>query len=163
MRTTQFVAMSEGMAIVICIDWCCSDTTCFLVEHGDAAEALSVLKTLEEHGGPDAVAFGDMTIVERESAPRDRRTLPDVVSGHLFQTWGANAQIQRAVFDKLPLVVLRAAVEHLAVCYERETCTNGWHAEAARRLREALFLREQRDRIAADLAEMEQIGSMTVE
>lgn len=144
--------------IFVCINWDYSDTTCFLLEHGNAEEALVVLRTLSDHNGPDVVAFGDMTIVERETCPRERTTLPEVVSGHLFTTWGANATIQQALFDALPLSVLRAAVEDLAGRYERDG--QSWRVDAARLLREALFLREQRDRIATDLTNMERIAAL---
>ena len=143
--------------IFVCIDWAYSDTTCFLLEHDNAEEALSVLRMLEEHDGPDVVAFGEMIIVEREDNARHRRSLAEVVSGHLFETWGRNAKIRQVLVDALPLGVLRATVADLAERFERDGAA--WRVDSARRLREALFLREQRDRIAADLADLERIAA----
>jgi hypothetical protein len=135
--------------IIVCTDGCYWDMSVLLVEHTDAAEALDVLRSLDKHDHPEPVGFAEhMTIVD------DSRVAPlaEIVAGYLDRAHG------KALFDTLPIGVLRAAVAHTAGTDDAPKRYPGGKA-----LREALFLREQRDRIAADLAVLEKIGAMTVE
>jgi hypothetical protein len=147
--------------LIVCKDGCYSDTDVLLIEHDDEAEALAALKLLEP-AGPEIVCTAT-TYTLCDQAPS---TLLTVLGGYLHfepHRW--------VLFEKLPTALLRAVVEQLAVANEKAADSplyqGNWQSDdlrsKARDLREALFLREQRDRIAADLADMERIGAMTVE
>ncbi len=150
----------------VCVDWDYSDTSLSIVEHHDEAEVLAVLALLEEYGGPDLVASGaDMKI----HGERQVCALAEVVSAYLM---ASAEKVRQPLFDALRVGLLRDAVEHAAgqcdrnilIAKDRKDARWAASLEAqANALRGALFLREQRDRIAADLAEMERIGAMTVE
>ncbi len=131
---------------------CYSDSTVGVVEHPDEQEALAVFALLGPLGGPDVVATAEQVTLHGD---RTAESLPGLVKGYLQYDRGR----AQPLFDSLPIEVLRAAVALGVADNEFAGATSGM-AERARQLREALFLREQRDRIAADLADMERIGAM---
>jgi hypothetical protein len=132
-----------------------------LVEHPDAAEALDVLRSLGKWDAPEPIGVTEhMTIVDGSRMV----PLTEVVAGYLPRAQG------KELFDALPIDLLRGAVGH-AVARATVHLGNEYLNDEQRRavraeidaLEAALSLREQRDRIAADLADMERIGAMTVE
>lgn len=146
-----------------------SDTTSGFAHHDDAAEGQAVF---------DVLAAAKRSILLLAMAPEATvvakgfavRPLHEVVSGFLFEWADLVPRINPQVFDALPLNILRAAVEHGAAVFQQES-DQPWlmgnqrerALAQAQALRDALFLREQRERIAADLAEMERIAAMKVE
>lgn len=142
--------------LFVCFEGGYSDCALTLVEHDDEEEALAVLRILEEQGGPEPVCSASAFTMLDETA--STRPLVSVVEESLACRHEAT---QKSLFERLPLTVLRGAVDSLACKYEAgaTTVSHEW----GRLLRESLFLREQRDRIAVDLADMERIGAMTVE
>jgi hypothetical protein len=136
-----------------------------VIEHPDLAEALAVFALLEPLYVEPVCSSETMVVY----CGHDVERLAVVVGRHLLETWGKDAPARPSLFDGVPIAVLRDAVEYRASWYDeiaREFSGKPGaedNAANARALREALFLREQRDRIAADLADMERIGAMTVE
>lgn len=136
-------------------DACYSESTCGVIEHPNGEEALAVLALLDPLGGPDVVATAEQVVLRGD---RTVESLPGLVKGYL-QYGQDRAQ---SLFDSLPIEVLRAATA-LAVADNEFSGALSQHTERARQLRDALFLREQKDRIAADLADMERIAAMSVD
>lgn len=138
---------------------CYSDTRCGVAEHPDLAEALATFALVEPRDGPDLIAYAETATMHGRFTPEP---LAHAISGYLLTTYGARAPHRKDLFDDLPIGVLRAAVEHQAAHYEEQAQRYNpkENLGTAKRLREALFLREQRDRIAADLADMERIAAM---
>jgi hypothetical protein len=156
----------ETEMLIVCMEL---ELGLVLIEHDNRDEALSILAALEDGPSPVVVADGGEVVDVKHY---EIQPLSAVVGRFLCATWLSGQPVCQDLFDALPLPVLRAAVEHRAGECESAAADlskrlTDYQRELLRRsaitLRDALFLREQRDRIAADLADMERIGAMTVE
>lgn len=86
---------------------------CQVVEHPDAAEVLAVFDLLEPYDGPRALCWAETVTMCHGNEPD---TLPALVGAYLLETYGGPAR--QGLFDRLPIGVLRAAVEYQVAFHE---------------------------------------------